>query len=199
MTLRSAPLRALLAALLALMIFAVPARADGIAVIQDCIQGADGISGTYTQRDYREALEMLTGDSDEYSDCRDQIREAQYAAARGAGRGGSGGGSGGGPASGSGGGGGSSVSPSAFGAALRADGVDPGAAPGTGASDPGPLEVGGERIRLGEAGVPSVDAALSLPLPLLAAAIATLLAALIPAGRLVLTRLRRRGEAEPTV
>lgn len=187
-----AALRAVACAVLATLLLSAPAQADGIAVIQDCVQGADGISGTYTQREYKEALEMLSGDGDEYSDCRDQIREAQYAAARGGGTSGATTGSSTGLP-----GGAANVSPDALGSALRDSGIDPGAAPGTVAAEPENLSVDGEQIDLSNARTPSVAAALSLPLPLAAAAIVALLSALLPAGRSIAARIARRRGDEP--
>ena len=83
------------------------------------------VDGTYSQRTYREALDQLPADSDQYSACRDVINRARLAAlnARSSGGGGGGGGGtgggatrGGGGSSGSDGSSGSSGSGSATGA-----------------------------------------------------------------------------------
>jgi len=95
--------------LLALLVPA-SAMASGRDVLRDCADD-EVLSKTYTQREYREALNQLATDSSEYSDCETVIRRAQLeqAAGRGgssSGSGGSGGGStgtGGGPSSGGGG------------------------------------------------------------------------------------------------
>jgi hypothetical protein len=81
----------LLVALLALPSLAHAARGD--AVIQDC--NDDGhIDGTYTPQDYAEAEGNLPSDIDQYSDCRDVIKQAQADGTRGGGAGGAGGGDG---------------------------------------------------------------------------------------------------------
>jgi hypothetical protein len=94
-------LATLLVALLAMPALAHAARGD--AVIQDCYD--DGhIDGNYSQRDYDEAANNLPSDIDQYSDCRDVIKQAQADASRGdsngnssPGNGAPGGGSNGGP------------------------------------------------------------------------------------------------------
>ena len=174
-----------IAALVAVLLLAPAAHADGTAVIQDCTQGGDGISGTYTQGEYKQALEMLSGDGDEYSDCRDQIREAQYAAARGGGTSSSAGGS---SASGGVPGGSSNVAPAELGDALRGSGIDPGAAPGSPVEEPEAMTVDGEKIDLSDARAPSIASALSLPLPLAASALAVLFSALVPLVRYIAAR-----------
>lgn len=90
--------RPLLAVLLAaLALFAGPAAgalASGRDVLDDCT--ADEVmSKTYTQKEYRDALAQLQGDTDQYGNCRDVIKRAQLRAAAAAGekkRGGSSGG-----------------------------------------------------------------------------------------------------------
>ena len=81
------------------------ALADGSSVIKDCTD--DGrLSKRYQQSEYRDALANLPTDVDEYTDCRDVIRNAQLGAAGGGGTsGGAAGGAGGGGATGSVGGG----------------------------------------------------------------------------------------------
>lgn len=81
----------LLAALVvaALLAIAQPASADiGETIILRCTHG-QSLSG-FSQSDYRKALKELSADTEEYSPCASQIRQAQLAAA--AGRGGGGGG-----------------------------------------------------------------------------------------------------------
>jgi hypothetical protein len=86
----------LLAALIAVVVLAIaaPASADiGEKIIERCTHG-QSLSG-FSQSDYREALKDLNADTEEYSPCPPEIREAQEAAAA---AGGSGNGSGGGGA-----------------------------------------------------------------------------------------------------
>jgi len=74
-----------LAAALALV---APARADiGETIILRCTH-YESLSG-FSQSDYKKALEELEADTEEYSDCSSQIRQAERAAAAG-GRGGAG-------------------------------------------------------------------------------------------------------------
>jgi hypothetical protein len=86
---------------------AVPAGAlaSGESVVKDCTD--DGrMSKRYSQKEYRDALDNLPTDVDEYTDCRDVIRKAQLAAAGGRNDSGAGGtGAGGSPTGGSGAGG----------------------------------------------------------------------------------------------
>jgi hypothetical protein len=102
--------RSLLAILTALLVLAAPGSAAAAGLTDDCQDGK--IDGTYTQAQYRQALQGIATDLDEYSDCRAVIRRAQLAAAqRGSGRGGHGTGSagaGGGTGTGGGGTGGGS-------------------------------------------------------------------------------------------
>ncbi|MCW3000979.1 MAG: hypothetical protein JWQ20_277 [Conexibacter sp.] len=97
----------LLTALALVIALALPAlaHASGSALIKDCTyEGV--INGTYSSKDYADALSNLPADVDEYSDCRDQIRRAQLGAGSGshghgtAGPGAPGGGAGGGGTSG---------------------------------------------------------------------------------------------------
>jgi hypothetical protein len=88
---RSAALTALLATVM--LAVAQPASADvGEKIILRCTHG-ESLSG-FSQSDYRQALKDLSADSEEYSGCSLEIREAELAAASGS-RGGSGGGGGG--------------------------------------------------------------------------------------------------------
>lgn len=183
-------IRTLFVVLVGALLLVPTAGASGTTVIQDCVSGGDGISGKYTQSEYKSALEMLSGDGDEYSDCRDQIREAQFAAARG---GGSSSGGGATPAAPSatgtvgGGTGSNAVTPSALGAALKDNGLDPSAQVATPAA-PAPISVAGDRVDLASGRAPSIANALSLPLPLAASAIVVLLSAALPLARFVVAR-----------
>jgi hypothetical protein len=67
-----------LALIVALLLLAVPATALASAddVIQDCADDFQ-LSRTYSQAEYKQALQDLPADLDEYSPCRDVIRQAQ--------------------------------------------------------------------------------------------------------------------------
>jgi hypothetical protein len=89
---RSAVLTALLAVVL--LAIAQPASADiGEKIILRCTHG-ESLSG-FSQSAYRQALKELSADSEEYSGCSLEIREAELAGASGSHGGGAGGGSGG--------------------------------------------------------------------------------------------------------
>src|SRR3954470_23851699 len=68
--------RTIFMALLAVLLFAVPAQAAGpIQVIRDCED--DGIlQGNYSPAEIRAAQKALPTDIDEYSDCRDVLSRA---------------------------------------------------------------------------------------------------------------------------
>ena len=99
--------RSLLAILTVLLVLGAPGSASAAGLTDDCQDGK--IDGTYSQAQYRQALQDIATDLDEYSDCRAVIRRAQLAAARrGSGGGGQATGSagtGGGGGTGAGGGG----------------------------------------------------------------------------------------------
>lgn len=91
----------LIAALAALALPALAQAASPATVIRDCT--LDGkLDRAYTQKELRQALAAIPSDVDEYTNCRDVIRNAQLAAATGASSGGttSGGTTGGGTTSG---------------------------------------------------------------------------------------------------
>jgi hypothetical protein len=68
--------------LVLLLVPAASAMASGRDVLRDCADD-EVLSKTYTQREYREALEQLATDSSEYSDCETVIRRAQLDQAAG--------------------------------------------------------------------------------------------------------------------
>jgi hypothetical protein len=82
-------LATMLVALIALPTFAYAAR--GSAVVRDC-QDDGHIDGHYSQQDYADAENNLPSDVDQYSDCRDAIKQARAAAGGGSRGGGAGGG-----------------------------------------------------------------------------------------------------------
>jgi hypothetical protein len=73
-------------ALLAISFWAVqpalPAHADYRDLIMDACRQDERVDGTYSQKDYREALQNLSDDQLQYTDCEAIIRAAQLAAAR---------------------------------------------------------------------------------------------------------------------
>jgi hypothetical protein len=71
------------------------------------------VDGTYSQKDYREAIANIPADADQYTNCRDVLRAAQLAAARTQSGGGSTGSGGSADAGGS--AGGAASAPTAFG------------------------------------------------------------------------------------
>jgi hypothetical protein len=92
-------MRLLLVVLVLLLVPAASAMGSGRDVLRDCADD-EVLSKTYTQREYRQALEQLATDSAEYSVCESVIRRAQLDQAagrdRGSGNGGGGGATGGG-------------------------------------------------------------------------------------------------------
>lgn len=80
--------RRLLIALLTLLALTGPATAalaSGRDVLDDCTDD-EVMQKTYTQKEYRDALSELAGDTDQYGNCRDVIKRAQLKAAAGSGK-----------------------------------------------------------------------------------------------------------------
>jgi hypothetical protein len=102
--LRSMLRTALAACLLAVLLGAPAAFADGTRtkILRECQDGR--LTGTYTSAQIRDALEHIPDDVDQYSDCRDVLRRALLNQASSSGH--NGGGTGGGGAGGTGGTGG---------------------------------------------------------------------------------------------
>ncbi|MSX01838.1 MAG: hypothetical protein F2813_01610 [Actinobacteria bacterium] len=74
---------AVLTAACAAMVAPATASAGYQSLLLDAC-GADGtVNGSYTQREFREALANIPADADQYSDCRAILTEAQLAAAAG--------------------------------------------------------------------------------------------------------------------
>ena len=69
-----------LATVLAVLAPGASALASGRDVINDCTDD-EVLTRTYTQQEYRDALEQLPADADQYGNCRDIIARAQEAAA----------------------------------------------------------------------------------------------------------------------
>jgi hypothetical protein len=155
----------LAAALLGALARPAPARAESVGerIILRCTHG-ESLAG-FSQRDYQQALEELSGDAEEYSPCGQQIRQAEIAAAAHAG-----------------------------GAAAEAAPVALAAAPAELNSladakkkGPGPVVVGGEVIHPGVVHATVGSAFSTLPAPLLAV-LALMIAGALVAGALYLRR-----------
>lgn len=191
------PMRRLVPALLvaAFATHSPAALASGDDVLRDC--GDDEkLSKRYTQEEYREALDNISADIRQYTNCQAVIRQAQLTAAggRATGGGGSGGAGGGGGFPGLPGGGGTDGPTAAETLAAAtpeqkqelAEVVDeepaPVTLPGAGAVDPSSA---------GE--VPGIDAVGELPTPL--AVLLVLMAA--AAAALGVNRVRNRGDRRP--
>lgn len=177
------------AALFLALAFVVPAPAlaSGDSVWADC--GDDGtMNQHHSQSDYADALKNPPADAAEYTDCLDQIRQAQIRESQGGNPNSSGTGAGPTGGGGTGGTGGSTVAPQELSNALQSSGVDPAQATTGEQPAPAPVTVDGETVNLSDARVPSIASALSLPLPLAASAIVVLVSAGLPLVRYVVAR-----------
>jgi hypothetical protein len=155
---------------------AAPAGADvGATIISRCTHG-QSIAGV-SQQDYRQALQELPTEVEEYSDCANLIRQAELAAAGGGGGGGGGGGSFGGPASG----------PVA---AIPLTPSESSAVKQALKTNAAPARVDGTVVRAGVVPVSIASALSSLPAPLLAILAFTLASAVLLAGGAVRKRVR---------
>lgn len=162
---RLAPLCVLLAAFLSV---ASPAGADvGQTIINRCTHG-QSLSG-FTQQDYRQALQELPTEVEEYSDCANLIRRAQLAAA----------------------GGSSGETPGATGATpipvTAAERTALNRAPDVAAA---PVQVGNQTIRPGVIHANIASALSSLPNSLLAVLAFLLVCTMLLAGRALRNRVR---------
>ena len=114
--LRPVPRTVFVACLLALLVAAPPALADGVRtkILRECQDGR--LTGSYTPAQIRDARNNIPDDIDQYSDCRDVLTRALLAGAADKGADGDGGGGGGssgtGGTGGSGDGGGQPLTPS---------------------------------------------------------------------------------------
>lgn len=172
------------------------AHADRASIYRDCQDGR--INGSYSQKQYRDALENIPTDVDEYTDCRDVIRRAQLAAAGGS-RGSGSGGSGSGAAGGS----GSAGSPGA-GAPATAGRTDPLAAASpteraaverTRSAPGAPVQIGGEKITPAPLGYEDQSSLSEVPTPLLVVLILLAASALAAAGVWLRSRVIARRAA----
>jgi hypothetical protein len=153
---------------------AVPAASadQGEAIILRCTHG-QSLSG-FSQKAYKQALKDLNADTEEYTPCSSQIRQAQLAAA-GSSRGG---------------GSGSSGGPSA--AAIVPTPAEQRAITSAGHARPAPVQVGQEAIHPGVVHVDVASALSSLPTPLLAMLTFLLICLLLVAGGALRNRVRAR-------
>ena len=157
------------------------APASSIDLQRDCI--ADGrIDGTYSQKDYRDALRSLSTSSDEYTNCRGITEPARLAAA-----------------------GATPATPGSV-VPIPVPGVDPLAAatPAQRAavkiaqtSPPAALVIGGETVRPGTIGAGrAVKASVSdIPAPLLITIALAVLAGLGALASIAIPRVRRRSDS----
>jgi hypothetical protein len=176
------------ACLLAVLLSAPAALADGTRtkILRECQDGR--LTGTYTSSQIRDALNNIPDDIDQYSDCRDVLRRALLnQAGSSGGNGGSAGGPGGGGIGGSGGVGGGTAQPLTPSTDADRKALDQAAK--TGAQ---PLQIAGRDVTPGEGVRNSVPTTLLVVLALLALAA---LAALLPSVR----RLGRLSAIGPTL
>jgi hypothetical protein len=133
------------ACLLAVLVAAPAALADSTRtkILRECQDGR--LTGTYTSKQIRDALNNIPDDIDQYSNCRDVLRGALLNRAGNSGSGGGGGGTGGAGGGGTGGGGGNGAAPltpstDADRQALQAAATNGGQ----------PLQIAGKRVTPGE-------------------------------------------------
>lgn len=166
------------------------AHADGDAVLRDCNDNGK-LDKRYKQSEYRDAIENIPTDLDEYTDCRDVIRRAQL------GLGGSGGSSGSGSGreteggSGARGDDGSGASANATEALQNASPEERAALEAKAAAGNAAIRVGGELLRPGKLQFSGVSSETSLPTPLIVL-LALLAAAALASGGFVVRNLVRR-------
>jgi hypothetical protein len=176
------------ACLLAVLLCAPAALADGTRtkILRECQDGR--LTGTYTSSQIRDALNNIPDDIDQYSDCRDVLRRALLnQAGSSGGNGGSAGGPGGGGTGGSGGVGGGTAQPLTPSTDADRRALDQAAKAGA-----VPLQIAGRDVTPGEGVRNSLPTTLLVVLALLALAA---LAALLPSMR----RLGRLSAIGPTL
>jgi hypothetical protein len=173
--------RLLITAVFGCLLLPAAAWASGDAVIKDCTD--DGvIQGHYSQQDYKNALNNLPTDVDEYTDCRDVIKRAQTGGAGGAGGASGGGGTGGAPAGGD---------PLANATAAERAALK--AAQSGGA--PKPVNIGGKLVQPGKLGFGGLGSPTTLPGSLIAVLVALGIAAAAAGATYVRNRVIARRAA----
>ena len=171
--------RLLITAVLGCLLLPAAAWGSGDAVIKDCTD--DGvIQGHYSQQDYKNALNNLPTDVDEYTDCRDVIKRAQ-----------TGGGTGGPGAGGTGGNTPAGGDPLAT--ATPAEKAAIAAAQANGASKP--VEIGGKLVQPGQLGFGGLGSPTTLPASLIAVLVALGIAAAAAGAMYVRNRVIARRAA----
>jgi len=180
------PRMVFVACLLAVLLCAPAALADGTRtkILRECQDGR--LTGTYTSSQIRDALNNIPDDIDQYSDCRDVLRRALLNQAGNSGsNGGAGGPGGGGIAGGTGGSGGAGSQPLTPSTDADRKAIDQAASAGS-----QPLQIAGRQVTPGEGVRNRLPTTLVVVLALLGVAT---LAALTPAARRVgrLSTLRR--------
>jgi hypothetical protein len=175
--------RLLLTVVLGCLLLPAAAWASGNAVIKDCTD--DGvIQGHYSQKDYKDALNNLPTDVDEYTDCRDVIKRAQLGGTGGGGSGGAGG---------SGSGGGTPAGGDPLASATPAEKAAIAAAQASGASKP--VQIGGKLVQPGKLGFGGLGSPTTLPASLIAVLIALGIAATAAGAMYVRNRVIARRTA----
>jgi hypothetical protein len=175
--------RLLITAVLGCLLLPAAAWASSDAVIKDCTD--DGvIQGHYSQQDYKNALNNLPTDVDEYTDCRDVIKRAQT--------GGTGGGSGGPGAPGGGPSGGGPAGGDPLANATPAERAALTAAQGGSAK---PVKIGGRFVQPGKLGFGGLGSPTSLPGSLIAVLVALGIAATAAGATYVRNRVIARRAA----
>jgi hypothetical protein len=177
-------MRRLLTAL-TILCLAVPATAGAEGGVTKLLRDACGdeqINGTYTQAEYKKALDQLPTDSDEYTGCREVLQRGRLAALA-AGKHKSSGGGGGSTGAGAGTGGGSGSSGSSGGGSSGTSGASPAAtadplatatprqkkALAQAAQSAKPVDVGGELVQPGALGLGELSGSgRDIPTPLIA-------------------------------
>jgi hypothetical protein len=169
--------RLLITAVLGCLLLPAAAWGSANALIKDCTDGV--IQGHYSQQDYKEALNNLPTDVDEYTDCRDLLKRAQLGAV-GGGSGGSGTPGGGGAPSGG--------DPLAGATAAERAAVD--AARAGGATKP--IRIGDELVQPGKLGFGGLGSPTTLPGSLIAVLVALGIAAAAAAATYARNRVIAR-------
>jgi len=171
------------------------ALADGDAVLRDCNDNGK-LDKKYKQSEYRDAIENIPTDLDEYTDCRDVIRRAQLGLGGSSGNSGSGssndGSTGtGGPGATPGGGTGSGSSANATDALAGASPQEREALDAKTAAGNTAIRIGGELLQPGKLAFSGVSSSTSLPTPLIILLV-LLTAAALGSGAFAVRNLVRR-------
>ena len=176
--------RSSLAALVALATLAPApaiAAADTKALIRDCEDGR--IDGSYSQKEFSDAVRSIPTDLEQYTDCRDVLRRAQLGAAGGGGAsGGDAGAPGAGGAAGGGAPGASGPSPTSAQLLESASPAERAAiTEAIGEGGAAPVRIGGRSVSPESTGLSPAGAANVVPTPLIVA-LALLAVALLAGG-----------------